>query len=347
MEVSQDTSLQEATSREEAQGDARQELAASEGAPDPSLILSQAFVNGFAIHGEAPAPHRARAAYIAIQHPLVEDHNPMVLRLVEAVGTTEGLYAKIYKRRDRLWMKYDVKVKRWSKRLSMTIPADMIGPAVDKAYREAPADTKRQREEVKAVIYDYLLTMLKREPELSAELRSMAAAGDAEGTAEGQAAAAALQANKDKQRVPDLPRATAAYLRVLQADEDYGKNAPKIQHDMLQGLAGDAAISYVALANQAQQSDPSMWAAIVKAIGAGAGASFFLDMHIHASFALAMLALYAAAEPRALVDFTTVGDERVCPLCTAAEDGNPYKPGDVPPIPLHGGCRCWYTPADE
>ena len=81
---------------------------------------------------------------------------------------------------------------------------------------------------------------------------------------------------------------------------------------------------------------------IVSTVAKGAGAIFYLGMSSHASYANAQLTHIQDAGEK--VDFITSGDSRVCPQCIAAESGNPYATDHVPPIPLHGGCRCWYAP---
>ncbi len=311
------------------------------------ILASVAFANGYAIHDEAPLSPRARHYHRISTEVVHSFDDPFVLRLIEAAGATEGLYAKIYKRRDRLWMKYDSKVRRWAKSLSMNVPPELLAPEVAKAYSEAPADTEKQRHAVKAVILDYLQAMLAQHPSLDAEIRSLSAAAMAEGKAEGQTAAEALLAHAAKERVPDLTRSAAANLKTIQASRDYGQGSADMVKGVVAGLAGDAAIKYVALSNDDSSNNEAPANSLIPTFGLGAGAAFYTDLNIHGSFALAMLAAYAANQPDAQVNFVTVGDDRVCPECLAAEDGNPYSAGSVPPIPLHSGCRCWYTPADE
>ena len=303
-----------------------------------------AFANGYAIHGELPMLERSKTAYKASQGLLEaeQDNGAAALSLIASVGANEGLYAKIYKRRDRLWMKYDMAVKRWAKKLSLRIDAADLETEVAKTLQAAPNKNSRQREEVKTVVSAYLANLLTKHPELSAEIFRITAEASAESKAEGQAAAAALLAHALNQKVPDLAQTTKGNLSQLKRSRSYGSNADKDTRTMMDGLAGDVAIA--AASNEGDNSNTGEdYAAI---IGAGLGASFYADYNNHAYWALALLALLSSESPSGKVNFVTVGDGKVCALCLEAEDGNPYLPSEVPQIPQHVSCRCWYTPAD-
>ena len=205
---------------------------------------------------------------------------------------------------------------------------------------------------MKDVVAAYLSSLLAKHPDLSAEIHKIASEFDAEATAEGQAAGAALMAHSRGEKIPDPQKAAAAALAELKTAKRYNKNddkhsgvRPNANRDvltMLAGLAGDVALG--AASNGGENNDTGDTAAAV--VGAGIGSSFYADYIIHAYWALAVLALIRQANPNGLVNFINVGDDRVCPLCVANEDGNPWKISEVPPIPYHSSCRCWYTPAD-
>ena len=128
-------------------------------------------------------------------------------------------------------------------------------------------------------------------------------------------------------------------VKQLQQSTEFYNGVDDTINQMIEGLAGDVALGFPSRAKNG--TDLHEW--LINVIGAGAGAAFYLDAAVHAAFALAMLTVISSTG--GLVDFVTVGDQSVCPSCAAAEDGNPHKPSEVPMIPNHGGCRCWYAPA--
>ena len=340
MALSKDAPLQKEAPRSEAQDDPRQEVGERSGSDQATLDFArQAFAIGYAIHGESELLERSKIAYRASAALLAEHGGLDTLRFVEATGATEGLYAAIYKRRDRLWMKYDIAVKRWSKKLSLYVDQSDLETEVRKAIQSAPTDTLKRRAEVKDVIAAYLGALVAKYPALAQEIHDTAAAAEAESKAEGQAASAALLANARGEKVPDLAQAAKQNLAALKAQRTYGSHAKQDALTMLAGLAGDAALQ---AASDQTNSDSVDYASVV---GAGVGSSFYADFVNHSYWALAILALLASESPTGLVNFTTVGDGRVCPVCLDAEADNPYTPSAVPQIPLHASCRCWYTPA--
>lgn len=310
--------------------------------PDYSTV---AFVYGYAVHGVVPVLPRTRTALAASQALLMNGSvdTRLMVSFVESKGTIEGIYSNIYQRRDRLWLKYDKRIRKWTARLSLDVPVDSLVADIlahtDLAIQEA---TTMQRDNLKKIIADALLATLDRYADLISEARYLAAAGQAEGTALGATTAAALLAFISGHPTPDMDAMQKEILAQLQQSTAFLENTAKIIHDMVDGIAGDVATSLVPKI-QAGASYDDVSSHIINTVGAGAGAAFYLDTAIHAAFALAILA--AVTDSGQLVDFVTVGDEKVCISCEIAEAGNPWKPDEVPSIPNHGGCRCWYSPA--
>ena len=306
----------------------------------PVDYATEAFCNAYSHFGDVPMPERARTALRASQGLFNEHQGPSALAVIEAKATLEGLYAQIYARRDRLWMKYDRRSKNWAARLALDVPYDAILTDIKAVTTtEVHEATAKQRADIRKDVLAALIDTLTRYSDLAAEARSMAAAAQAEGSALGMTAAAALLAYMNGHPIPDMDTLQQQSLTQLQKELSYGIDANDIVTDMLGGLAGDIAQS----SPPADQSDNNLTLGLQATVGAGVGAAFYLDHHIHSAFALAMLAAYKRAGENVL--FVTVGDDRVCPSCLAAEDGNPYTPENVPPIPFHGSCRCWYSPA--
>ena len=263
-------------------------------------------------------------------------------QFLESKGELEGLYGNIYQRRDRLWLKYDKRIRQWTARLALDIPVDsLVADILNHTSLEISEASSNQRADIKDIVTLALIDMLHKYADLNSEARFLAAAALAEGSALGATTAAAFIANKNGQPVPDLDAAQREIVAQLQQSTAFYDHADTTVDDMINGLAGDIALGLPSRA----MNGTDLHDYIVRTIGAGAGAAFYLDSAVHAAFALAILASIMAQGPGALVDFVTVGDEKVCPSCYDAEDGNPWKPGDVPPIPNHGGCRCWYAPA--
>jgi hypothetical protein len=311
------------------------------GQADPTVDFARtAFCNGYAVHGPETLTPRARTALGTAEGLLAEYQAPSTLWFIESRGTLEGLYAKIYHRRDRLWMKYDRLAKRWAARLAQDVHADSL---VTEILKQTSLEVhESQRDDIKKLVIAAILFAIGQYADLSSEAKKIVAAAQAEGTALGQTAAAALLAFHAGRPIPSLTMLYKENLKQLVNDLHYWQNTDATLQDMIAGLAGDVAQSMgTQVQSGATPGDLNNY--VTNTIGAGAGASFYLDSHLHAAFALALLA--AIGQSGSLVDFVTVGDERVCPECEAAEAANPWKPAEVPPIPYHGGCRCWYAPA--
>jgi hypothetical protein len=103
--------------------------------------------------------------------------------------------------------------------------------------------------------------------------------------------------------------------------------------DQVGGLASD-----VEAAIMADISD----AALFDLIGDGPGALYYLDLLTSRDFITTTASMLADLGVLT-VDWTTMGDSRVCRLCASNADRSPYDLADVPDVP-HGLCRCWIMP---
>jgi hypothetical protein len=68
----------------------------------------------------------------------------------------------------------------------------------------------------------------------------------------------------------------------------------------------------------------------------------FSDLMIGGSFIQGMIAAFVSAGRESL-NWISMGDGRVCPICEGYEDGSPYSLTDVPAVP-HISCRCVVEP---
>jgi len=256
--------------------------------------------------------------------------------------TVEKIYDNIYQRRDRIWMKYDRRIRKWTARFALDIPVDSLVADIlahtDFALHEA------QRDDIKLIVADSLLSTMGMYADLGSEARYLVAAGQSEGTALGATAAAALLAFKAGNPLPNLDVLQTDSLNQLQQSAAFWDHSAEVVQNMIDGIAGDIATGLPPLAAKGASYD-DIASYIIKTVGRGSGAAFYMDAAIHSSFALATLASIVSSDVENLISFITVGDVKVCVSCEKAEAQNPWKPSDVPPIPNHGGCRCWYGPA--
>ena len=343
MEISTATSSSDApeTPHEACEGSETLETSRLPSDTTPAFA-TQAFLNGYSVLGDVPLPQRARTAHGASQAALVANPDAPDLSFIESVGVQEGAYAKIYYARDRLGMKYDKKIRRWTKRLSMDVDGAQV--VINSKAILGIKESTSPNDALKASVLAMLVGLLTTYSDLVKEGSALAAAAKAEGTALGTAAAALLMAVQAKSKIPDLATLQSQSLATLKAEASYWSGVDKVMHDMLAGLAGDVAqILTPAIASGTPEDQIATQ--VQSTVGLGDGAAFYLDAHIHAAFALAILSLYQSQRPGKGIDFLSCGDNRVCSECLDAEDGSPYKPSDVPLPPLHGNCRCWISPA--
>ena len=73
--------------------------------------------------------------------------------------------------------------------------------------------------------------------------------------------------------------------------------------------------------------------------------TLFMDQAIAQAMSQAALNLYRS-EGIDDIYFVTAGDERVCPICAAAEENSPYNTDNCPVPGLHPLCRCVLTSDD-
>lgn len=321
MEIKQSASLQEAFSAAEKAFYARKDVASSQTPSDAQI--AEAFSYGYSEFG-----HEISERSVALYHDLVAMRTP--LEFAEAKGNKAGLVDKIYMRRDALEHSATIAILKWAKRFSYDIPVELTYDAL-----QDPKDPKK-------AVTQVLSDTLNQYADLRTEVRQIVDHAHADGVAEGTLAAGSLINHSKKIPVPDLNDQHTKELSKATRSNDFGKNTDAAITLILAGLAGDLVIHSGALKNQGKNED-QIKESIIPTVALGAGAAFYLGSSVHQEYADAQLAHIKTAGEQ--VDFTVTGDARVCSACLSAEDGNPYSPSEVPPIPLHGGCRCWYAAA--
>ncbi len=324
MAIEQTAPLQEEATGAQATPEASEELERSLKIHDAEV--AEVFAWGYADYHDAPS-ERSHTLYDNL-HKLGKSLPP---GFVEAKGRMSGLTDRLYMRRDRAEHSASIAVAAWAQKFARIVPVDLISQAL---LREKDADKK-------PTIAAILSTALSHDPDLTRELSGVIATSHARLSAEGTTAAGTVLNLHRGAPVPDLDNTNAAELSSVQRTGSYRANVPSTASLILAGLAGDLVIHGGHLINTNQGGRLS--GAIPLIVAAAAGAIFYLGMTSHQSYTNAQLVHLQNAGEK--VDFVTVGDGRVCPECAAAEAGNPYAPDAAPPIPQHGGCRCWYAAA--
>jgi len=252
---------------------------------------------------------------------------------MEKVGAETALDDKLRRRQKALEKRYAEIVSLWAQRLATIIPAEVMLKALqDKTTTDAIAQRKRSKRKIVGAFY----TAFEIFPELEHELRSICKNAQDEAAAEGKTAAGVSVNLRVNGRVPDLNRTRNTVLGEL-ARSNLPINTTPMLKAILSGLAGDLALHLGPISDQIDQEP------IRKMVAVGAGAIFYTLAAIHSAYTAAQLD--HLSEAGQLVNFTTMGDGKVEGECINAAAGNPYRPEDVPHIPLHAGCRCWYTAA--
>lgn len=293
-------------------------------------IIHRAFALGYASISDEPSERAVQV--LNDLTPFAETlDNP--LSFMEEAGAETALDDRLRRRHKSLSKKYGDIVQLWAQRLAVVLPADVILKALqDKSGKDAIAQRKR----AKRAIVGALQSALEVFPDLELELRSICKNAQDEAAAEGKTAAGAAVNFNVNGRIPNLKRTHDIVLGEL-ARADLPINTTPMVKAILSGLAGDLALHLGPIADQIDQETIRHMVAI------GTGAVFYLLAAIHSSYAAAQVDHLSDAGQ--LVNFTTMGDGKVEGQCLEAAASNPYRPEDVPPIPLHAGCRCWYTAA--
>ena len=320
MEIEQVASLQEAPRRAEASRDTREDLAPSQASRNAALV--EAFSWGYSEWGHDLSEHSG---------VLFEDLLALgvPIAFAEAQGSKAGLVDKLYMRRDSLEHTAVLAILKWAKNFSYVVPQELILNAL-------------KDDDPKTAAAQVLADTLNRYPDLLSQIKGLVATAHANATAEGVTAAGSLLNHHKGAPVPSIPKTYQKERAQAEKSPAYGKGTDTTVASILAGLAGDLSTHLGALKNQGSSAD-DIKNAIPLTVSAGAGAAFYAGSSVHAFYAEAQKQHIADAGEK--VDFVTAGDGLVCLSCFSAEEGNPWPVDSVPPIPNHGGCRCWYAAA--
>ena len=315
--------------------------------PEVKDFAAVAFVMGYSLHADALTERAKSCCEASLDFADTYKMHPDIVSHTQAKGELEGLYAKIFQRRDRLWHRNDIKVRTWSRKFGARVDRHALITAAKTAYTsvgEAETSAQQRRDAIRTALIAFLLAQLAEYENLTTEAHNFVAQAQAEGGSEGKAVAAALVAYLRSKPAPDMASVYSDSLAQLQNAKTYMTGVDQIVTTLVAGLAGDLAQTLPPLI-AAGMDDQALQDATSGDLNNGDGPAFYLEAAIQAALILGLLAVYQA-EGVHLFDWLTMGDDKVCPQCLGYEAGGPYTSDELPGgPPAHGGCRCVLAPA--
>lgn len=321
--------------------------------PEPGLadLAAEAYTAGWALTG-APLTDRVKAGCAAaVSAALEHAHEPGILEATLDLGKLEGIWAVIYRRRDRLLRKHVKKVMAaWSacaepldaRQLARRFRAD--------AYITSESVTKDpQKQWWQEVGTAAALGWLRAVYRSDGYDALVAAVEDAirSGMAEGEADALALAASRQGKTGFDIAAAfKAAYAR-LADDHTITQHAQDTVTRIVDGAGNDLGRRLASMAGDGSSADDMTSAVDDMAAGDDVSSvSRWTDWALWAGLGIGAMALYNQAGVQ-LISWVDAGDSRVCPRCWGNADSGPYAPWNVPEYPGHFGCRCYLDTSDS
>jgi hypothetical protein len=318
----------------------------SDAAAEPIAAYARyAFAAGWARSG-GPMTERVKAASkVAVQMACEHADDPHILEVTLDLGSLEGMWAKLFARREALIATHTLTVGAAWRRL---LRRQAIRDGVERFQRalvfigEAAGDSPRRDDRIKNAANAAaaaMLTALAAEPAWEG-LRQTIRDALAAGAAEGEVAAVAIAAERVGTigldwdiAFNDAYNAMANLQSLWPAADDWlTRTLGRATGDLGQALSDSMA---------AGGSYADMVAAATDAIGSAdaAAVAFITDWAMTTAADQGALQLYRN-EGVASVDWLSAADGRVCVVCEANETNGPYTPAEVPPCPSHPRCRC-------
>ena len=305
---------------------------------------AEAYLSGWALT-RGPFTDRVRAGCAAaVATALDRPDDPRVLEVSLLLGSLEGTWAEVFRRREELTAKHVKAITAaWQVLVNRLDARDPVS-AYPRELALAEADTGATRREKTAAATAVLLWLqhILTDPGY-AELAGVIATAMTEACAEGMTAILAIAADQAAAYGFDWTRAYDAMLAAVTGTEAQGADAAVVQR-IMSAAAVDAGRALAAV-KASGGTDAAAQAAVEAALAAEDGAAALAaDTAMSGFWGSGSVAL-AAAEGIQL-NFMTAGDGRVCPACQDCEDNGPYDPAAFPQIPQHPRCRCCSSPAD-
>jgi len=287
------------------------------------------------------------------------------------IGHLTGIWATIYRRRERLLNKHiKLVAAAWDACLTGLHPRDVVRDFREDAGLVAKAANPDQ-DWWKGAATAAAVAWLDGAYNSGGYPALVTAIEDAirEGMAEGQADALALAADKQGATGFQIGRAFTAANEQMAGDSGVAERAQDTAGKVVGGAGNDVGRALTDGAksgagvedmtsdvrdavdgDQSRSVSANTDGALSAAILAGAVALYLQAAAAQAtgggSGQGADAAAASAQPPSVLLDWITAGDDRVCDTCSGYEDSSPYTPEDVPDYP-HMGCRCSIDAADD
>jgi hypothetical protein len=210
----------------------------------------------------------------------------------------------------------------------------------------SPQVAKRWRKEAADSAALILLSHIWRTAGYAALLRSLESMAR-DGIAEGEADAMAMAAHAQRLgafRIADAFTAAAARLK---DDMAVTRMAQEAAENLARGVAADIARVLASAAADASESEIAAGAdSFLSGDDVPAVARWTEEM-LWSAYGAGAVALWQRAAAGNLAGATVLIDWNVdsspCAICQENADGSPYLPYEVPPMPQHPRCRCWYS----
>jgi 2'-5' RNA ligase len=302
----------------------------------------EAFAAGWALSG-GPMTERVKAASVAaVQTAIEHAHNPHILEVTIDLGRLEGMWAKLFGRREAKQAEHTRLVADAWRPL---IDRDTVATMVDRFRGHAglTEDARDFLEEALAAAKAMLraLADLTGWTNLRTTLRNAIAAGQAEGMVN----AVAIAAERASAVGLDWNIAFGDAYRSLDLLDELWGNADGWLGRMIDRAADDLGQVLAQAAEDGATRDEMIDAAMdVLASSDVEAVAFTVDWAMTTAADDGALRLYRS-EGVQQIDVITAGDGRVCQTCGDYEVGSPWVSLDVPRLPTHPYCRCCYAAA--
>lgn len=313
-----------------------------------------AYATGWAISGGPLTPVVQAGCAAAVITALEHAHDPGVLEATLQIGKLTGIHATYFARREHIIQTGAETTRTAWTELTKDINVSHVVTTI-RLEKNLPQESYGYTATVAGAAAGGLLAGVYAH-ERHNHLQDTVTTALRAGWAEGVAGALALNASKHGYEVTETstynwPSAYQAIYDQLEHLPDLPLMAQSWIQAMLNGAGRDVGVLLARLL-ETGASRADMITALEEALSAAESTTvsyqavtLFMDQAIAQAMSTAALNLYAS-EGIDDVYFVTAGDERVCPLCEAAETASPYTPDQCPVPGLHPRCRCVLTSDD-
>jgi len=311
----------------------------------------QAYMAGWAASGGPFTPRVLAGCHAAAAWAAGHATQPGVLETALKLGSLEGSWAVIYRRRDELIKTSTETVTgQWRTLIHALNARSLVSKyrALAGLHGEtATPGGKDRRKEAASLAAAWLYGILDdpRYQQLAAAIAAALRAGLAEGSTGARINAAETAGIAASELDIDV-MFTAAYEALAGLPSLPGMGDEWV-HKIIGGCASDLGRVLAKLAEDGATYQ-DMLDAVMHVAGSTSirAVTTLLDHAISGAITKGAIALYRDQRV-ALLNWVTAGDGRVCAECEGLSDDGPYPPDQFPPCPDHVGCRCTPEPADE